>query len=285
MSLPTTSNNITNPKDKSNQSFNPDFNPDDYITMPERHERRPSQGILSPQPTDSISSFLNPYTRIAQQLFQTQILNNAQPSTARNTAGFVDIEPLPKFHYHLLYMLIKLARPHLEKRDFKRYDYLADARKTYYLGHSKFQVAYGELQDAAAYNKTLNALFDKLAAKATALDQTEAFEDAASESKNESERLALQAEMASVEINRRKNHEVLRQLLLEVDMRAKARDNATRWFSSLKWKFLQTEIPVLVDIAKQAYAYEHGKQCKSVPFRNPSTPPFFSTPILPRADT
>jgi len=65
--------------------------------------------------------------------------------------------------------------------------------------------------------------------------------------------------LATIELARRLNNEDLRHHLLALDQRAKARDYATAWLSSLKWKFLQTEMPGLVAMGKQIHAYRMGK--------------------------
>lgn len=160
----------------------------------------------------------------------------------------IDIEPLPEIDYHLLFTLISLARPYLNKRDLKRYDYLADARRTYYLGHEKFQRAFTELQVAAAYSEQLEQRYDALGIIASVL----VGEPTAAKEKRK-------RELADIETKRMENNEELRQCLNKLEERRKARDDATTWFSKLKYDFLQGEIPALVEITRQVYAWEQKK--------------------------
>jgi len=212
-----------------------------------RHSRRPSQRIPPPKEPNTIDTILDLQTRTSHQLFKTQILNSIPPESLTT-----DLEPLPTLDYHLLYLLIKLARPYLNRRDLKRYDYLAEARKYYFIGQSKFQDAYVELLAASTHGKMLDAQFNELAQSLnTNQDHTT--------SPSNPQITNIPTRLATIELARRLNNEDLRHHLLALDQRAKARDYATAWLSSLKWKFLQTEMPGLVAMGKQIHAYRMGK--------------------------
>lgn len=237
-----------------------------------RYSRLPSQRMVPPSLPGSIDALLDPRSRDSHQLFKTQVLNNSQAGNA------IDNEPLPSLDYHLLHLLINLTRPCLNGRDLKRYDYLAEGRRWYFIGLSKFQDAFMELQAASTHGKILAARFDELAQKlrgsiSSAKNPSALASNSASALDHEQYINKLQCEMATIELARRRNNEDLRQILLLVERRAKARDKATAWFSSLKWKFLQTEVPALVDMVKQIYAYHMGKQGTSHP-ADPFSPSF-----------
>ena len=223
-----------------------------------RHSRRPSQRVPLPPLPNSIDAILAPQTRTSHQLFKTQVLNNIT-GPRKN-----DPEPLPDLDYHLLYILINLSRPYLSTRDLKRYDYLAEARKWYFIGLSKFQDAFAQLQAANTYGKMLEEQFNSLSRELNLFVANDT--SSLSPSEKTARIQTLSAQLATIEITRRNNNETLRHHLLTVEKKAKSRDYATAWLSSLKWKFLQTEMPGLVDLGKQIYAYQSGERSKSVPF-------------------
>lgn len=72
----------------------------------------------------------------------------------------------------------------------------------------------------------------------------------------------LSAELQRIDTARRKNNEELRQLLKDAGEKAKKRDQATTWLSSLKWKFQNTEIPPLVRYAHELHDHLKGKTGK-----------------------
>ncbi|KAL2055812.1 hypothetical protein ABVK25_004056 [Lepraria finkii] len=76
--------------------------------------------------------------------------------TSDDEGNATQIEPLPNLDYHLLYTLIQLARPYLFKRDLKRFEYLAGARKLYYQCHYKFPSAFRTLQDLSSQSDVLD---------------------------------------------------------------------------------------------------------------------------------
>ena len=224
-----------------------------------RYSRLQSQRVPPDPIPGSIDALLS-RDNLSNELLKLQILNNDPKGVA------VDYEPLPFLDYHLLYTLISLARPYLDGRDIKRFDYLIQARRWYFTGHVKSQAAFIELQSASAYEEILAARSDKVA-QALQQGRSSSANDACPTPDCKQQLDKSERELADIETARRKNNEDLRRLLLVVENRAKARDHATTWLSSLKWKFLQTEVPTLVNIAKQIHAQRMAKQGM---MRNPS---------------
>lgn len=116
-----------------------------------------------------------------------------------------------------------------------------------------------ELQDANAYGIILDAQFEELGRRCCSL-----VEGADARAKVE-----LSSQMAGIDYARRANNEDLRHLLLAVRERARARDYATSWLSSLKWKFLQMEMSPLVAYADELYAHVMGKSGMLLSFSSP----------------
>ena len=163
-------------------------------------------------------------------------------------------EPLPDLDYHLLYLLIHLTRPHQsDPRALKRYDYLADAREAYYNGITKFHSAYNGLHDANAYG---NALDQEFAVVSQDLKEVES-----SMTSHEWDKTldGLRKNLARIEIARRKNNEAMRDLLLDLEEKGRKRDYATSYLSSLKWSFVKTQLPELIEMGRQVYELEVRK--------------------------
>lgn len=147
-------------------------------------------------------------------------LANVPPST----------EPLPHIDYHLVYTLIALAG-RLDKRELKTFDYLIDARNSYYKSHRNFRDAFNCLQDTRAYGLLLERENVKLAK----LGSTAA------------------KELESNEIALRKNYQDLCRWLNEVESRRKDREQITTWFSKMKYVFFSTQMARLIYVGKKAF--------------------------------
>lgn len=177
---------------------------------------------------------------------RTQILTNTHPSplTIAEQAHTTE-EPLPHIDYNLLFLLIRLVHAQLDNHGKKRYDYLIEARRYYYIGHAKFQEAFRELQDANAYG----IILQKQA------EQIDPIQATGAENKTTT---TAAPQITPLERARRANNEELRHLLLTVRHCAQARDHATSWLSSLKWEFLQVEMPPLIRYAEDLHAHFVG---------------------------
>ena len=61
----------------------------------------------------------------------------------------------------------------------------------------------------------------------------------------------------------RTNEQETRAALAEVKKRKEGMERACGWFSGLKWRFLNTEVGVLVEVGKQVYAYKNRNRCST----------------------
>ena len=200
---------------------------------------------------NGISGPLTPQSRDSHQLFKTQILNISSNDRA------TELKPLPKMDYHLLYLLINLVRPYLSTRDLQPYDYLTEARKWYFIGHSKSQEAIIELLATYTHAQILDLQFNELV---QILDnQPTANLQPSFSGFPPIEPLSMYQKLATLELARRRNNE-LSSHLLNVQRKAKVRDHATAWLSSLKWKSLQDGMPGLVEMGKQIHVWKIGKR-------------------------
>ncbi|MCJ1464135.1 methylglyoxal reductase (NADPH-dependent) gre2 [Pseudocyphellaria aurata] len=159
------------------------------------------------------------------------------------------VEPLPHIDYHLVYSLIALAG-RLDKRQLKPFDYLIDARKSYYRSHSYFQAAFVCLQDAQAYGQLLEKKYLELEKSGSA---------------------ALK-ELESTEIALRRNYRTMYHCLGEVESRRKKRERTTTWFSKMKYIFIKTQMPRLIFIGKKTYQRAMELQGRPIRPKSPVAP-------------
>lgn len=146
-------------------------------------------------------------------------------------------EPLPDIDYHLVYTLIALAG-RLDKRELKPFDYLIDARKSYYRSHAYFQAAFVCLQDAQAYGQLLeqkHLMLEKSGSAAATPGSTAA------------------KELENTETALRNNYRTMYLCLGEVESRRKRRERITTWFSTMKHFFIKTQMPRLIYVGKKAF--------------------------------
>lgn len=194
-----------------------------------------------------MNSVLNHRSPITDQIFQTAIMVSTYPSNS-------SIEPLPHLDYYLINQLIALARPHLSKRDLKRMDYVADARRSFYQGHHKFQDAHRALLDAHACAEILDGRFEELRrqlADALANDGIGA--------------ATIRRQLCALEIQRRSNNEDMRVHLEKLRAKAERRQHTAVWFSNLKYVFLRDEMPWLTALGKQSYDWAMGLRSRCNP--------------------
>ena len=76
----------------------------------------------------------------------------------------------------------------------------------------------------------------------------------------------LTEELHDLTVRRRTNEQETRAALAEVKKRKEGMERACGWFSSLKWRFLNTEVGVLVEVGKQVFAYKNGNRCSTPQF-------------------
>ncbi|KAL2046913.1 hypothetical protein N7G274_000931 [Stereocaulon virgatum] len=201
----------------------------------------------------TISHFLDLASPFSNSLFQTSILLQTINETNNTTTH---IEPLPHLDYNLLYTLIHLARPHLSKRDLKRFDYLADARKFYYQCHHKFQAAFRTLLDLSSQSEQLDARHASLTQNLK-LIQSQPPAD-----RQINAATTLTSTLHHLSLLRLTNERQTRTALADLETRRERLERACMWFSSLKWKYLHTDIGALVEIGKQIYAAGNGKRAE-----------------------
>ncbi|KAM0801492.1 hypothetical protein BDR22DRAFT_174462 [Usnea florida] len=187
-----------------------------------------------------MNSILDHHSPTTDHIFKMAINLSTDPASSA-------IEPLPHLDYYLINQLISLARPHLTKHDLKRMEYLADARRSFYVGHAKFQEAYRNLQDADACGDILDNKFEEL--------KRELADALAKESSDAADVARIRKQLHATELQRRTNNESMRTRLETLQTRAKARQDTTAWFSNLKVVFLKDELPGLVALGKKSYEW------------------------------
>ena len=211
-----------------------------------------SQRVRPARDPCSIDALLNLDDR-THLLLKAQTINNDPKGVATY------YEPPPLLNYELLYILIRLARPYLDRRDMKRFDYLNQGRDLYFQGLRKSHAAYIEMQSASAYEKILAARSETVA-QVLQQRRSSSANDTLTGPDSKTPTIKLEREMVDIETARRKNNEDLRQLLLVLENRVKSRDETARWLSGLKWKFLKTEVPWLVDIGKHVFSQQKASK-------------------------
>lgn len=194
-----------------------------------------------------VNSIHNHHSPITDQVFKTGVALSTHPS---NTT----IEPLPQLDYFLINQLITLARPHLNKHELKRMDYMVDARRSFYEGHHKFQAAYRDLLDAYACAEILDKKSEELrrhlvANKGNAVASTQ---------QQQQQQLLLQQlqhqkRLHAIEIQCRSNNDNMRLCLHHLRAKTKTRQDVAAWYSHLKMVFLEKEMPWLTALGKQCY--------------------------------
>ncbi|CAF9936581.1 hypothetical protein IMSHALPRED_010819 [Imshaugia aleurites] len=198
----------------------------------------PSTSTTStPETLIFMASILDQRSPSTDRVFQTSIALSTSPSTTA-------IEPLPHLNYFLINQLIRLARPLLQKRRLKRFDYVADARKQFYTGHFKFLLAYRDLLDASA----CAALLDREAETLSRL-----LADALADARDKVPVASTRERLRTVEMQRRRNNEDMRVRLARLDAKAKRRRYAAAWYSDLKVVFLRDEVPWLIAVGRQRH--------------------------------
>lgn len=187
-----------------------------------------------------MNSILDHHSPTTDHIFKMAINLSTDPANAA-------IEPLPHLDYYLINQLISLARPHLTKHDLKRMEYLADARRSFYVGHAKFHEAYRNLLDADACGDVLEKEFENL--------ERELAEALANASTDATVIARIRTQLHATELQRRTNNEAMRTGLETLQTRAKARQDTTAWFSNLKVVFVKDELPALVSLGKKSYEW------------------------------
>ncbi|MCJ1227286.1 hypothetical protein MMC12_003941 [Toensbergia leucococca] len=183
---------------------------------------------------------------------QQAILTTIRLSLSPTAVETPDMEPLPTLDYHLIHTLIAFSRAILPPRDLKLLDYLADARKYYYIVHSKFHTAYNALADAHAYGVILDN--QNVALNNTTTTTTTTTNNTINNNNNNAPTPEKAAEKRTQNAEARvKNDADLQRLLAAVQDWARRRDQVSVWFSSAKCVFVETQMPRLVHIAKWAY--------------------------------
>lgn len=197
-----------------------------------------------------ISSVLDHRSPNTDQVFKMSIALSTSPSNP-------SIEPLPQLDYYLINQLVTLARPHLNKHQLKRIEYMVDSRRSFYESHHKFQVAYRDLADAYACAETLDAKVEALRRQlADALVATAAGNNGLADD--------IQRQLLAIDIQRQGNNEEVRACLERLQAKTKNRQSVAVLFSDLKVVFVKNEMPWLIAFGKQAYAAamrQRGKYC------------------------
>ncbi|KAL9067606.1 MAG: hypothetical protein Q9161_006795 [Pseudevernia consocians] len=197
--------------------------------------------------------------------FMNSVLDHRSPATdhvfkisiALSTYPFnPTIEPLPKLDYLLIYQLVAIARPHLNKHQLKSIEYMVDARGSFYVGHHKCQVAYRDLLDAYACAEILDRKVEELRRR---------LEHALTAEGNGT--ATVRQHLCAIEIQRRSNNEDMRICLARLRAKTKNRQKIAALFSNLKFVFLKNEMPWLVALGKQRYdwAMRQGEERGSLP--------------------
>lgn len=170
--------------------------------------------------------------------FLAIILSQEALLSGKNPERVAHIEPLPRIDYNFLYNLISLRRGISDIREWKRYDYLIQARKEYYKAHGEFQLAFHAFEDVHTYD--------------VILDQEKANLEAL--------RTATAKQWERHESARRKNIRDLKRAYENMVIARTKRDLVTQEFSRMKIIFLKTELPWLLENAKHIYQYTRSTQ-------------------------
>ena len=136
-------------------------------------------------------------------------------------------------------------------------DYLVDARRSFYEGHAKHQVAYRELLDADACATILDKKFEELNQQLA--DALVLANDENNDNENENNETTavanLRKHISVIETQRQINYKDLRIRLDALNAKTKTRQHVSAWFSELKVVFVRDEMPWLVAMTKQCYAW------------------------------
>lgn len=200
-----------------------------------------------------MTAILDHRSPTSHHVFKTSMALSADPPSSA-------IEPLPHINYFLVNHLIRLARPHITKHQLKRVEYVVDARRSFYEGHAKFQVAYRDLLDAYACAQTLEKKDEELKKR---LADTLAANDGSNQTATNTTTTTvalLRNHIAAVELQRRNNNDDMRIRLDALNVRTKSRQHVAAWFSELKLVFLRDEMPRLVALTKQLYQVAMSQQ-------------------------
>lgn len=242
---------------------------------------RPQYNLLSKHPLHRITPYHNPRAAFIPTNYTPSPTNNTiilNRFHLPNTPNLHNLHPRPPFPHHrsslqiqhrhiyppshphyrtpphldyfLLNQLINLVHPHLTKHQFKRIEYIIDARRSFYEGHEKFQIAYRDLLDAYAYAEMLDGEVERL--RCLLKDTITATAAAAAATGNDDDGVAtLQKRLDALEIQRRSNKEDMRTRLERLQTRTKLRSHISLWYSDLKFVFVRDEMPWLIELAKQ----------------------------------
>lgn len=207
----------------------------------------------TPETMTFMNSVLDHRSLSTDYVFKMSVALSTYPSNPT-------IEPLPNLDYFLIYQLVTIARPHLNKHQLKSIEYMVDARKSFYEGHHKCQVAYRDLLDAYACAEILDKKVEELRRQLAHTLTTEGNGTA-----------TIRQHLCAIEIQRRSNNEDMRICIERLRAKTKNRQNVAVLFSDLKVVFLKNEMPWLVALGKQRYdwAMRQRKERGSLPAPSP----------------
>lgn len=204
-------------------------------------------------------------TRILCSLTPNEFYSGADSSIA------ADIEPPPLFDYHKIHVMIGIGRPFLSKHDIKRWDYLADARRKYFQIHQNFYKAFHDLQDAQAYQRimvTRKGELEKQIVQGEYRGTANAVID------------KYRRDLEDVVWNLTKNRLEMPLLGMALSKRAKMRDRAAAWLSSMKMYLLQDDLPALMKLVRQLLQNQQRFQANQVANTGTITLPANATDLV-----
>lgn len=194
---------------------------------------------IPPADPDTVAAQLHPNLITSHYLLQQSITFALPPASTDNTSDR-DTEPLPHLDYCLLNTLISATRSHLDKHTLKRFDYLADARKKYYVAHTKVYAAHRVLLDSHTYHEMLEKDWVRL----TGLAKEQGKGDMGP---------GLVRDMCYNELLKRKNMVAMADALLDFKKTSAARKAVAMEFGNMKWIFYTKDMPDLVNLGKRIY--------------------------------
>ena len=194
---------------------------------------------------DSFNSITDPWAGFLHESNLHHILLSLYPHEAffgPKSCVFPEVEPPPhRIDYRTIHMMLTICRSGLSKHYLKRWDYLADSRKEYFILHYKFSWAFHGLQDAKAFEEIMVKKAGDI--KEQIGDWTR---EGVTGAGMEKKRKELEDLMFQVERNRAE----MPRLTEIVKALAKKRDRAAAWLGNLKTILMKDDLRMLVCLTK-----------------------------------
>ena len=154
------------------------------------------------------------------------------------------VEPPPEIDYYALHMMIDLCRSSLDPRVLKRWEYLAESRKSYFCIHHKFFMAFHGLQDARSFEEIMAKRMEDLKERIRSLENEGIIGSSIGSKKRDLEDSMIQIG---------KNRIDMLKLTKTVSELAKSRDQTASWLSRMKSDIITSDLQQLVYMTQKIY--------------------------------